>query len=428
MVEEQDRLETVSSDKLYKGVCNRFEQTASFIGLDAKVHAILSQPKSELMIHFPVKMDDGTYKLFKGYRIQHNNLLGPYKGGMRFAPDVSLDEVKGLAMLMTLKCALAKLPLGGAKGGIKYNPQEHSLWENQRITRRFTVALGHNIGSSYDIPAPDMGTNAQYMDWIMDTYHNLCGRRIEDKAVVTGKSVACGGSLGRASATGFGTVYCLEQWAEKNGVSLEGSRFSIQGFGNVGSYAAIKLEELGGRLVAVNDHTATLIDPDGISAQQLANHVAEHRGIKGFRPSHEAAEANRFWGHETDFLVLAAKENTVTQENADLIQTRVIIEGANGPVTTEAEARLLKNGIPLIPDILANMGGVIVSYFEWVQNRNSEYWNAETVDAKLREKITGAYHRVEKVAAEQGIGMREAAYVEALKHLEEVYLKRGVWP
>ena len=202
MSNEQGEIETESSIKLYQGVCDRFEQTASLIHLDSKVHAIMSQPKAELMIHFPVIMDDGRYVLFKGYRIQHNNLLGPYKGGMRFAPEVSLNEVKGLAMLMTLKCALAKLPFGGAKGGIKYNPNEHSLAENQRITRRFTIALGQNIGPSYDIPAPDMGTNAQYMDWVMDTFHNLYGRKIEDKAVVTGKSVACGGSVGRASANG----------------------------------------------------------------------------------------------------------------------------------------------------------------------------------------------------------------------------------
>lgn len=428
MNNEQNEIENASSKKLYQGVCDRFEQAASFVSLDAKVHAIMSQPKAELMIHFPVKMDDGSYMLFKGYRIQHNNLLGPYKGGMRFAPEVSLDEVKGLAMLMTLKCALVKLPLGGAKGGIKYDPNQHSLEENQRITRRFTVALGQNIGPSYDIPAPDMGTNAQYMDWMMDTYHNLYGRKIEDKAVVTGKSVACGGSIGRASATGYGTVYCLEEWAKSEGLPLKGARFSIQGFGNVGSHAAIKLEELGARLVAVNDHTATLINPDGISANELSVHVAQHRGIKGFQPAHEADDARPFWAHETEFMVLAATENTVTENNADVIRTRLIIEGANGPVTTEAEEILLRNGIAVIPDILANAGGVIVSYFEWVQNRNSEYWNGEMVDAKLREKIISTYHQVKKIAEEQSISMRQAAYVESLRHLEEVYLKRGVWP
>lgn len=428
MSDESISAETESAMKLYQGVCDRFEQMASYIKLDEKVHAIMSQPKGELMIHFPVKMDDGSYQLFKGYRIQHNNLLGPYKGGMRFSPEVSLDEVKGLAMLMTLKCALAKLPLGGAKGGIKYNPNDHSPEENQRITRRFTVALGHNIGPSYDIPAPDMGTNAQYMDWMMDTYHNLYGRKIEDKAVVTGKSVACGGSVGRASATGFGAIYCLEEWAKGQGMPLKGTTFSIQGFGNVGSHAALKLEELGATLVAVNDHTATLINPDGISAAELADHVMEQRGIKGFQPENEVDDIDRFWSQDVEFMVLAALENVITRKNAGLIRAKLIVEGANGPITTGAEAMLLKKGIQIIPDILANMGGVIVSYFEWVQNRNSEYWNAETVDVKLREKLIAAYRQVVTISEEDTISMRQAAYVESLKHIESVYLKRGVWP
>ncbi len=419
---------TGSQNAFYRGVCERLDQMSSFINLDPKVHAILSQPKAELMIHFPVRMDDGSYKLFKGYRIQHNNLLGPYKGGMRFAADVSLDEVKGLAMLMTLKCALAKLPLGGAKGGVKYDPNAHSEDENQRITRRFTLALGHNIGPSTDIPAPDMGTNAQTMDWIMDTYHNLYGRKIEDKAVVTGKSVACGGSAGRASATGYGTVYCLTEWARDRGLSLEGLRFSIQGFGNVGSHAAIKLEELGAKLVAVNDHTATLINNEGVSAVELSAYDKKNRGIKGFQPAHEVDDVNQFWIHDTDVMLLAAKENTVTRSNAGFIRAKVVVEGANGPITPEAEELLLHNNVPIIPDILANMGGVIVSYFEWVQNRNSEYWNTETVDAKLREKIIGAYRQVISISKEHGLGMRKAAYVEALRHLEDVYLRRGVWP
>lgn len=421
-------VETESAKKLYEGVCERFEEVAAYVDLDDKVHAIMSQPKAELMIHFPVRMDDGGYQMFKGYRIQHNNLLGPYKGGMRFSPEVSLDEVKGLAMLMTLKCALAKLPLGGAKGGIKYNPLEHSPEENQRITRRFIVALGHNIGPSYDIPAPDMGTNAQNMDWMMDTYHNLYGRKIEDKAVVTGKSVACGGSVGRSSATGFGAVYCLEEWAKGQGLPLKGSTFSIQGFGNVGSHAALKLEELGAKLVAVNDHTGTLMNTDGISCTALADYVAKKRGIEGFDPDHEVDGLDEFWSQEVDFMVLAAMENVVTKKNAGSIHAKLIVEGANGPITTAAEKILLGNGVQIIPDILANMGGVIVSYFEWVQNRNSEYWGASEVDSKLREKLIAAYHAVVGIADGQQVTMRKAAYVESLKYLENVYLQRGVWP
>ncbi len=414
--------------KLYHSVCERFEHIADFMNLDSKVYCILSQPKTELMIHFPVYMDDGSYKLFKGYRIQHNNLLGPYKGGMRFSPEVSLDEVKGLAMLMTLKCSLLKLPFGGAKGGLKYDPVKHSTEENQRITRRFTVALGANIGPNYDIPAPDIGTNHRYMDWMMDTYHNLNDRKDEGKAVVTGKSVACGGSAGRSSATGYGSIYCLVEWAERNKVSLKGATYSIQGFGNVGSQAAKKMKSLGAILVAVNDHTATIINPEGIDPDLLATYVSKHRGVKDYQMDNETDSISEFWEFETDFLILAAMENMVTGDNAGLIRTRLVVEGANGPITPVAEKILLRNGISILPDILANAGGVVASYFEWVQNRNSDYWSGEDVDRKLREKLVSAYRTVEDVATEKRLNMRMAAYFESLRHLEDVYRKRGVWP
>ena len=414
--------------KLYKSVCDRFEHIADHMNLNHRVYYILSQPKAELMIHFPVRMDDGRYELFKGYRIQHNNMLGPYKGGMRFSPEVSLDETKGLAMLMTLKCSLVKLPFGGAKGGLKYDPNEYSEEENQRITRRFTIALGNNIGPSYDIPAPDMGTNAQYMNWMMDTYHNVNNRNDESKAVVTGKSVACGGSVGRASATGFGTVYCLVEWAERNSVSLKGATFSIQGFGNVGSHAALKMDELGAKLVAVNDHSGTIVNTDGIDVPALAEYVAHHRGVKDFDVDNEVDDVNEFWQYETDFMILAAMENTVTKDNAGMIQTKLVVEGANGPITPAAEKILHKNNIPVLPDILANSGGVIVSYFEWVQNRNSEYWDGKTVDQKLQAKLKTAYSDVETAMEEKSLNMRMAAYYESLRHLEEVCLSRGIWP
>jgi glutamate dehydrogenase (NAD(P)+) len=421
-----EKKQQCEAPKLYKSVCDRFESVADYMKLDPKVYCIMSQPKAELMINFPVRMDDGSYKLFKGYRIQHNNLLGPYKGGMRFSPEVSLDEVKGLAMLMTLKCSLVKLPFGGAKGGLKYNPHNHSVGENQRITRRFTVALGSNIGPNYDIPAPDMGTNEQYMNWMMDTYHNINGRHDEGKAVVTGKSIACGGSVGRASATGYGAVYCLNQWVADNETSLEGSTFTIQGFGNVGSNAAKKMVELGAKLIGVNDHTGTLLDPNGIDVESLAEYVSKKRGVKGFLPSNVSVDD--FWALETDFMILAAMENTVRKENAPMIKAKVIVEGANGPITPDAEEIILANGIEIIPDILANAGGVIVSYFEWVQNRNSEYWDKETIDKKLRDKLIVAYKDVERVKEDYDITMRMAAYLESLRHLEEVCIKRGVWP
>lgn len=430
MLQQLNGLCGVAADnehKLYMNVCERFESVSAFMNLDDKVYCILSQPKVELMINFPVLMDNGSYKTFKGYRIQHNDMLGPYKGGMRFSPEVSLDETKGLAMLMTLKCSLVKLPFGGAKGGLKYNPADYSLAENQRITRRFTIALGKNIGPSHDIPAPDMGTNEKHMNWMMDTYHNLNNRQDECKAVVTGKSLACGGSAGRTSATGFGTIYCLSEWSESNHIQVKGARYSIQGFGNVGSYAALKMMELGAILVAVNDHTATLVNPEGINPIDLANYVKEHRGIKNFDIEHETND-DEFWSHQTEFMILAAKENTVTQKNAHLINTKLIVEGANGPITSKAEKLLTQKGIDIIPDILANAGGVVVSYFEWVQNRNMEYWDETTVDKKLRAILKKTYQEVEKIATEKKINMRMSAYFVALDHLQDVCLKRGVWP
>ncbi|OVE80741.1 hypothetical protein BVY04_05215 [bacterium M21] len=412
---------------LYKGVCERFELVSLRMNLDPDVKRILNQPKNELIINFPVLMDDGTHRLFKGYRIQHNNLLGPYKGGIRFSNGVNLDETKGLAMLMTLKCALVKIPYGGAKGGIKFAPYEHSEAENMRITRRFTVALGPNIGPYYDIPAPDMGTTAQIMDWMMDTYQNITSRKSDSIAVVTGKSIDCGGSEGRSSATGYGAIYCLEKWADKQGMALDGATFSIQGFGKVGSHAAIKFSELGGRLVAVNDHSATIVDPDGIDVKKLTEYVIAHGKIHGFAPDLET-EADSFYDLPVDVMILAAMENTVHKGNAGRIQAKCIVEGANGPITPDGEVILHKNKISIIPDILANSGGVIVSYYEWVQNRNSDYLIAEEIDLKLRRKIGAAYEQVERVAENEKLDMRTAAYYEALRHLEAVYKKRGIWP
>ncbi len=414
--------------KLYEGVCERFESVSDFMNLNNRVYCILSQPKVELMIHFPVLMDDGQYKVFKGYRIQHNDMLGPYKGGMRFSPEVSLDETKALAMLMTLKCSLVKIPFGGAKGGLKYNPNDYSKEENQRITRRFTIALGKNIGPGYDIPAPDMGTSEENMNWMMDTYHNINNRRDECKAVVTGKSLSCGGSAGRSSATGYGAIYCLQEWAKNNNMTLEGKTFSIQGFGNVGSHAAIKMMQLGAKLISVNDHTSTLINHDGIDVDALANYVKTHNGIKDFDVDNETNDVVNFWQCDIDFIVLAAKENTVTSDNAPLIKAKLVVEGANGPITPKAEKILLNRGVEIIPDILANAGGVIVSYFEWVQNRNSEYWDEETVDSKLKSKLKSAFHQVKKVMMEKKLNMRMATYYESLRHLEDVCVKRGIWP
>jgi glutamate dehydrogenase (NAD(P)+) len=346
---------------------------------------------------------------------------------MRFSDYVNLDETKALAMLMTLKCALVGLPLGGAKGGIKYDPKEFSREENMRIARRFTAALGDNIGPSHDVPAPDIGTNGQTMAWMLDTYLSTHERTAHNRAVVTGKTVECGGSLGRASATGYGVVYTVENWAGTTGFKISGATFSVQGFGKVGSYAAEKLAELGAKMVAVQDATATIVDPGGIDVAALLEHVKGNGGIKGFLPKCENS-TEAYYAAPADIVVLAATENTVADEEAKALKTQVIAEGANGPITPEGEKVLAKRKIPVLPDILANAGGVTVSFYEWVQNLNSETWPAELVDQKLRRRLREAYETTCRIALEQKTDLRTAAYWAALKKLETVYLERGIWP
>jgi glutamate dehydrogenase/leucine dehydrogenase len=415
------------TEKLFLNFLKQYDKVADEISLQSPFREIIRAPKNEIIINFPVEMDDGTYKIFKGYRIQHNNLLGPYKGGLRFAPDINLDEIKALSMLMTIKCALVDIPLGGAKGGIKYNPREYSDSENERITRRFTVALEDNIGPSHDIPAPDMGTNAQFMAWMMDTYQELHKGDKEARAVVTGKPIICGGSVGRTSATGFGVVYCIQEWAKRNLFDINKTPFSVQGFGNVGSYAALKMEELGGKLVAVNDHTATIINYDGINSLELQAYSLENGGIKGYSPENEK-DNSHFFSNDSEVMILAAKENTVDVNEAKEIKATIIAEGANGPITPDGDKILEDRKIAVIPDVLANAGGVTVSYFEWLQNRSSSYLDEEEVDHKLHKKLTRAYREVERVAKEHGCDKRSACFIVALNRLQEVYKLRGIWP
>ena len=422
-------MSTSSDDLLYEFVQRKIAEVGERMGLDDSVRTILSQPKNEIIVNFPVLMDDGSHRLFKGYRIQHNNALGPYKGGMRYHHDVHLDEVKALAMLMTIKCALVGLPLGGAKGGIKFDPGELSIGELQRVTRRFTVALVNNIGPGHDIPAPDMGTDAQTMVWMMDTFMTLCppSERFSGRGVVTGKAVDCGGTVGRESATGFGAIICLKEWARYTGFKLDGCRFSIQGFGNVGYHAAIALHDLGGTLVAVNDHTGAIVDPGGIDPYQLKEHTASAGKLAGFGGL-ENCDLHEFYSAEVDVFIPAALENTIGPAEADLLTARVVLEGANGPVTEDGEKVLLGEGIDIIPDVLANAGGVIVSYFEWIQNIRSEAWDLEWVNARLEKMLKTAYSGVLEIFRDGGLTMRDACYMRALKKLGNVYEMRDVFP
>lgn len=404
-------------------------RAADIVNLPGYIRAILSEPKNEIIIHFPVRMDTGDYRLFKGYRIQHNNILGPYKGGIRYHESASLDDFKALAAMMTWKCALMNLPFGGAKGGIKFDPRVVSQDELQRITRRFVHALGSNIGPDYDIPAPDMGTNGQTMAWAMDTFMNTVAmaNRQAMAGVVTGKPVTSGGTHGRTKATGQGVVHTLVDWAEREGFDLKGKRLLVQGFGNVGSHTAVLLSHLGVSVVAVGDHTGYLHNKEGFNTHRLAAYVEQHGSIQGY-PNGENISREDFFKIPADIFVPAAMENQVGEVEAECLQVRVIAEGANGPLTPRGEAILEQRGVTILPDVLANAGGVTVSYYEWVQNRRSEQWSAADVEVRLEGDMRAAYHRMLDFADRNKCGYRLACYGVALERLLTVYKERGIFP
>lgn len=404
-------------------------EAADILDVPHRLKLILTQPKNEIMVHFPVRMDDGTWQLFKGYRVQHNNVLGPYKGGIRYHPEVKLDEVKTLALLMTMKCALARLPFGGAKGALKIDPRGVSQNELMRATRRFTAALGDNIGPDNDIPAPDVGTNAQVMAWMADTYINFSSsaRKVTARSVVTGKPMEFGGSAGREKATGQGLVFVLDALLPGMGIQLEQSSFSLIGYGNVGSWTARLLQQRGSTLKAVMDHTGAITHADGIDAEALAQHVKATGGVNGFL--HATAISNEaFYATPVDLFIPAALEQMVDLEHAKHIQCKVLVEGANAPTTPHAERYLLEQGVEVLPAILCNAGGVTVSYFEWKQNRQSETWDEALVDERLKETMTRSAERVLKMAKKLDCNMRIASYAAAIEHINKVYELRGVFP
>lgn len=419
----------MSEFNLYEMAVSQWQKAVESMELEEEIVTILSQPKNELMINFPVRMDNGKYQLFKGYRVQHNNILGPYKGGLRFSPMVHIDEVKALAAWMTFKCALAGVPFGGAKGGVQFDPRQHTVDELMRITRRFTHALGNNIGPEYDIPAPDVGTTPQVMVWIMDTYLNATGalERNAMRGCVTGKTLTCGGSQGRDKATGQGTVYCIEEWAKAHNVDLSKATFVSQGFGNAGFHASVLLVAMGAKLVGASTSRGAVTNPKGIDPVALNHFYQENRTVAGF-PEAETIDVDDIIGIECDILIPAAIENQIRADNADKVKARVVAEAANGPTTPEADAILSEKGTAVIPDILCNSGGVIVSYFEWVQNKKSEDWDLEEVDRKLSTRIRAAYHRVNDKMKESGQNSRTAAYMVALNRLQRAYRERGIFP
>ena len=414
---------------VYENVIRQFNKAADLIDFDPEIRKILAKTQNEITVNFPVKMDEGHIEIFSGYRVQHNNALGPYKGGLRYHPAVDIDEVRALATWMTWKSAIVNIPFGGAKGGIQCDPSKYSQAEIQRITRRFTYALGCSIGPEFDIPAPDVNTNSQIMAWILDTYLSTQPPHTRQASVhvVTGKPVESGGSLGRDKATGQGVVFTTEQWAKDRTFNLKDATYFVQGFGNVGSWASILLKPYGAKLIAVEDVCGAYQNPEGIDPDELNEYFKQKRTFDGF-PKLNKIDHRQFLSTKADIFIPAALENQITAETADLLNVRVIAEGANGPTDPDGDEILQKKNIDMIPDILCNAGGVIVSYFEWLQNKRSEFWDLDEVDRKLHKIIVGGYERVRAAAKKYKTDWRTAAYIVALTRLEKVYKERGIFP
>lgn len=407
---------------------NALEQlriAAEELELEDGIHRLLREPKKVIRVTFPVKMDDGKTKIFKGYRVQYNDARGPFKGGIRYHPQVSLDEVKALAAWMTWKCSIADIPFGGAKGGVVCDPKRMSQGELERMTRRYTAALGDSIGPDVDIPAPDVYTNAQTMAWILDTYSQMRGHMIP--AVVTGKPVSLGGSLGREAATGRGAAICTREAAKINRLALKGASFAVQGYGNVGSNYAVALEETGARMVAVSDSKGGIYSKKGLDAKKVLAHKEKTGSVVGF-PGVEEVSNEEVLETECDVLCPGAFENVITSEVAKRVRAKMIIEAANGPTTPEADKVLDKDKVFLVPDILANSGGVMVSYLEWVQDLERLRWTEEEVNGMLETKMTGAFAQVHKEATSRGVSMRTGALVVGVGRVADAVRTLGIWP
>jgi glutamate dehydrogenase (NAD(P)+) len=407
----------------------QFDQAAEMLHLPDDIRAILRVPQRELTVNFPVQMDDGSTRVFTGYRVQHNLSRGPVKGGIRYHPSVDIDEVRALAMWMTWKCALVNIPYGGAKGGVIVDPKQLSPGELERLTRRFATEISILLGPEKDIPAPDVGTNAQIMAWIMDTISMHRGYTVP--AVITGKPVNVGGSLGRVEATGRGVMLMVREMARQLGWSLDGLRVVVQGFGNVGSTAAYLLHQLGCKVIGVADASGGYYCAQGLDIPAMRAHTEQHsfRLLDGYRADGvERISGSELLELECDVLIPAALENQITGENAERIRARLIVEGANGPTTPEADAILGERGIIVVPDILANAGGVIVSYFEWVQGLQEFFWDEQDINEKLERIIVGAFQQVYAMAGQRQIPLRLAAYLLAVQRVADANLTRGVYP
>jgi glutamate dehydrogenase (NAD(P)+) len=410
---------------LFRQALTQFEQSLEHASIGAAVAERLRYPERSVMVSIPVRLDSGEYRCFPGYRVRHSSVLGPTKGGIRYDSEVSLGECAALAMWMTWKCALLRLPYGGAKGGVRCNPRELSQDELQRITRRFTIELVDVIGPKEDIAAPDMATNEQTMAWMMDTYSMQKGHAIPE--IVTGKPISIGGSVFRHEATGAGVVMVVERACERLGWKLSEQRCVVQGFGNVGGVAADELAARGARVIGVSDVSGGIVNEDGLDLGEAHAWVGDYGSLDGYPDARHVANAELL-ELPCDILVLAAREDQVTEENAPRIDARLIAEGANGPTSVEADAILAARGIPVLPDILTNSGGVTVSYFEWVQDLGRLFWDRDEIRARLADKMADAFDRVWDLADERGITLRLAALVAAVREVAAALEARGIYP
>jgi glutamate dehydrogenase (NAD(P)+) len=409
---------------IFAAMLQEFDDAARLLHLDPGIWRILTHPKRQIVVSCPVLMDNGEIEVFTGYRVQYNITLGPAKGGIRFHPDVSLDEVTALAAWMTWKCAVAHIPFGGGKGGIVCDPTRMSPRELEALTRRYVAEIVDAIGPEKDVPAPDVNTNDQIMAWVMDTYSMHVGHT--ETAVVTGKPVELGGSLGRREATGRGVMIAAREAARHLGLDIGRATVAVQGFGNVGSVSADLLAGLGAKIVAITDWRGGVYNERGLDIRALLDHARTHKTVDEF-PGAEPLTNQDLWGLDVDVLIPAALENQITMDNAPDIRARIVVEGANGPTTPEAHRHLHERGVFVVPDILANSGGVTVSYFEWVQDRYGYFWELEEVNSRLEKKMGQSFGAVLETSLKYKVDLRTAAYIVAISRVGTLTKMRGMY-
>jgi glutamate dehydrogenase (NAD(P)+) len=419
-----DDAKEIKEENPFESMMERFDEAAHRLDLDPNIYKILRWPAREITVHIPVLMDDGNYQVFTGYRVQHNFARGPAKGGIRYSPDVSLDEVRALAAWMTWKCAVVNIPFGGAKGGIICEPREMSPGELERMTRRYASDLMDFIGPERDVPAPDMNTNEQTMAWIMDTYSMHMRHTVT--AVVTGKPVELGGSRGRREATGRGLLFVCNEACKRFNLNYADTRVVIQGAGNVGGTAALLMHQEGYRVIGIGDITGALYNPQGLDVPGVLKYLKENKTVEDYREAEHMSNAELL-EVECEILMPAATENVINSHNADRIKCRILAEGANGPTTADADEIIAAKNIFVIPDILANAGGVTVSYFEWVQDRMGYFWNEQTVNDRLLEIMVASFNDVVRVAEKYQVNTRLAAYMLAIDRVAYDTRLRGIY-